>query len=277
MTAGSIEELNSFKETDDYIEESLSRPLKILYQDEYLIAVFKPAGLLVHRGNATLPHEPILLQSLRDQIGRLVFPVHRLDRPTAGIVLFGLSSLSAAKLVQMFTDRLIDKYYQALVCGFTPCHFVVDRPLEERFGIDADHEIGKNNPAQLATTEFSRIEQYELPQGDEFLNGRYSLLEVKPLTGRSHQIRRHLHYTSNPIVGDHRHGDPRQNEWIFHRTRVSRMLLSAVRLDFRHPYTGEMLTIATTRGTEFDRVVSFMRQFLSQPIGLNQKERDRIE
>jgi len=251
-----------FLETDDYIEESLSNPLKILFQDEHLIAVFKPAGLLVHRSTSTLPHESILLQALRDQIGSFVFPVHRLDRPTAGIVLFGLNSLSSAKMVQMFTDRFVDKYYQSLVCGFTPDRFVVDRPLEERFNFAADQASEVDNPTQDAKTEFSVIEQYELPwETNEVSACQYSLLEIKPLTGRSHQIRRHLHHASCPIVGDHRHGNEEPNRWIFEKTGVYRMLLTAVRLDFRHPYTGELLTIATGRGSEFDRVVSYMRQF----------------
>jgi tRNA pseudouridine65 synthase len=230
-----------FLETDDYIEESLSNPLKILFQDEHLIAVFKPAGLLVHRSTSTLPHESILLQA------------------------FGLNSFSAAKMVQMFTDRFVDKYYQALVCGFTPDRFVVDRPLEERFNFAADQASEVDNPTQDAKTEFSVIEQYELPwETNEVSACQYSLLEIKPLTGRSHQIRRHLHHASCPIVGDHRHGNDEQNRWIFQKTGVYRMLLTAVRLDFRHPYTGELLTIATGRGSEFDRVVSYMRQFGSK-------------
>jgi tRNA pseudouridine65 synthase len=257
--------MTTFLETDDYIEDSLSNPLKILFRDEHLIAVFKPAGLLVHRSQTTLPQESILLQALRDQIGSFVFPVHRLDRPTAGIILFGLNRLSAAKMVQLFTDRSVDKYYQALVCGFTPGSFVVDRPLEEKFNLEADQHRETDNPTQDARTEFSRIEQYELPQeANEDSACRYSLLEIKPHTGRSHQIRRHLHHASFPVIGDHRHGDDEQNRRIFEKTGVCRMLLTAARLDFRHPYTGEMLTIATGRGSEFDRVVSYMRQFGSQ-------------
>ena len=251
-----------FAETDDYIEESLSNPLRVLFRDEHLIAVFKPAGLLVHRNSTTHSHESVLLQALRDQIGKLVFPVHRLDRPTAGILLFGLNRFSAAKLVQMFTDRLIDKYYQALVFGSTPPSFEVDRPLEENIGFEADAKKKADQPTQEAKTEFIQIEQYELPQKSNDVSGRpYSLLEIKPLTGRSHQIRRHLLHAAFPIIGDHRYGDDEQNQWIFETTGVYRMLLSAVRLDFRHPYTGEMLTIATGRGSEFDRVVSYMRQF----------------
>ncbi|MFN7894373.1 MAG: pseudouridine synthase, partial [Pirellula sp.] len=108
----------------------------------------------------------------------------------------------------------------------------------------------------------SVIEQYEFPwETNEVSACQYSLLEIKPLTGRSHQIRRHLHHASCPIVGDHRHGNEEPNRWIFEKTGVYRMLLTAVRLDFRHPYTGELLTIATGRGSEFDRVVSYMRQF----------------
>ncbi len=247
-------------ETDDFIGEQLNNPLRILYRDEHMIAVFKPAGLMVHRGKMTQPHEPVLLQALRDQIGTFVYPVHRLDRPTAGIVLFGLTSNAAAKLVELFTERQIAKYYQALVRGFTEGRFAIDRPLQEKFGEEWEPGSTANNPLQEARTEFMRLEEYEVPwESNGFPTSRYTLLEIKPITGRWHQIRRHLNHCANPVIGDHRHGDHRHNQLMFQKTGVYRMLLTALRLDFRHPYTNQMLTITAGRGSEFDKVVEELR------------------
>lgn len=248
------------QETDDFIGETLTRPLHVLYQDEHLIAVFKPAGLIVHRSKMTLPHEPVLLQALRDQIGQFVYPVHRLDRPTAGIVLFGLHSEAAARMVQRFTDRQISKYYQALVRGYTDDTFVVDRPLQDKFGEEWEPGSTDENPYQEARTEFQCLGRFNVPwESNGFPSSRYSLLEIKPITGRWHQIRRHLNHVANPVIGDHRHGDHRHNQMMHQKTGVYRMLLTAVRVDFRHPYTDEILTIASGRGSEFDKAIEALR------------------
>ncbi len=248
------------KETDDFIGETLTQPLRVLYRDEHLIAVFKPAGLIVHRSKMTQPHEPVLLQALRDQIGSFVYPVHRLDRPTAGVVVFALTSSAAARLVELFTQREVSKYYQALVRGYTDGRFSIDRPLQEKFGEEWDKGSTAKNPLQDARTEFMRLEKYQLPwESNGFPTSRYSLLEIKPITGRWHQIRRHLNHCANPVIGDHRHGDHRHNQLILEKTGVYRMLLTAVRVDFRHPYTHELLTITAGRGSEFDNVIEQLR------------------
>jgi tRNA pseudouridine65 synthase len=248
-------------ETDDFINEELTRPIAIVYRDDYFIAVFKPAGLIIHRSKLTLPHEPVLMQAVRDQIGQFVYPVHRLDRPTAGLVLFGLNSQSAGRLGQLFIDRKIDKYYQAVVRGHVDEQFTIDRPLREKFGEEWDKGSTEDNPEQSATTHFNRIEDFFVPWplGD-FSSSRYSLLEIKPVTGRWHQIRRHLNHIAKPVIGDHRHGDHRHNQLMHEKTGVYRMLLSAVRVDFRHPYTHEMVTICCGRGSSFDHVVEELRR-----------------
>jgi len=149
-------------ETDDFIDESLSRPLQILYQDEHYVAVFKPAGLVVHRSKMTRPDEPVLLQTLRDQLNRFVYPVHRLDRPTAGLILFGLSGQDAAKMVDLFTNRQVAKYYQALVRGFPPETGLVDKPLREKFGEELDPGSTDDHPTQDAVTQYDVLERYQV-------------------------------------------------------------------------------------------------------------------
>ena len=271
---GEMSEPTGLSETDDFIDERLSRPLQIVYQDDNYVAVFKPAGLVVHRSKMTQSHEPVLLQALRDQLNQFVYPVHRLDRPTAGLILFGLSGAAAAKMVELFTNRRVSKYYQALVRGFVPRPCVIDKPLREKFGEDWDEGSTASHPTQEATTHFDVLEHYQVswPIGD-FESSRFSLLEVQPVTGRWHQIRRHLNHMANPVIGDHRHGDHRYNQLVYAQTGVYRMLLTAMRLDFRHPYTGELHSIVVGRGSEFDRILGLIAPFRleNQTFGLDGK------
>ncbi len=264
-------------ETDDFIDETLNRPLQIVYRDENYVAVFKPAGLIVHRCESSQAHEPALLQSLRDQLHRRVFPVHRLDRPTAGLMLFGLSGVAAAKMVDLFTKRMVSKYYQALVCGSTPESASIDKPLAAKSDDEWGNSECPGTSEKAAITEFLTLARFELPSEFETsatainvptsqltlapsttiaTTTSFSLLEVKPFTGRTHQIRRHLSYIGHPIVGDHRHGDKPCNELVWAKTGVCRMLLTSMRLDFRHPYSGELQSIVVGRGSEFDRAIT---------------------
>lgn len=249
-------------ETDDFINETISRPLQIVYQDEHYVAVFKPAGLVVHRSKMTQAHEPVLLQTLRDQINQFVYPVHRLDRPTAGLILFGLNGSAAAKMVDLFTTRQVSKYYQALVRGFMPGSCVVDRPLREKFGEEWDKGSTEEHPTQEAVTRFDVLARYQVPWPiGSFEATRFSLLEIQPMTGRWHQIRRHLNHLAFPVIGDHRHGDHRYNQMVFAQTGIYRMMLTAMRLDFRHPYTNELHSIVVSRGSEFDRIIEQITPF----------------
>ncbi len=249
-------------ETDDFIDEVLCRPLQVVFQDENYVAVFKPAGLIVHRSPTTGPHEPVLLQSLRDQLQRHVYPVHRLDRPTAGLILFGLNRESAAKMVDLFTRRMVSKTYQALVIGLAPDSGSIATPLTNKLEDDWAHAEQAVRSTQDAETQFQTLFRYQVPIANT--NSEripFSLLEIQPKTGRSHQIRRHLSEVGHPILGDHRHGDTVSNRWVLEETGVVRMLLTSMRLDFRHPYSGEMHSILVGRGSEFDRVIEKLVPF----------------
>ena len=249
-------------ETDDFIDKTLGLPLQILFQDENYVAVFKPAGLIVHRSDETRTDEPVLLQSLRDQLGCHVYPVHRLDQPTAGLILFGLNGSAAAKMVDLFTRRMVCKYYQALVCGRAPDTGWIDKPLGAKSDDDWNPSDKVDPTIRQAFTQFETLYRYRVPEFE--LNSSFtelSLLEIKPLTGRSHQIRRHLDHIGHAVVGDHRHGNNWTNEFIFGRTGVYRMLLTSMRLDFRHPYSGELHSIVTSRGSGFDLAISQLQTF----------------
>lgn len=210
------------------------KPLTLLYRDAHYIAVDKPAGLLVHRTRISEDNR-FLLQQLRDQIGRRVYPVHRLDRPTSGVLVFGLDSEAARRLVQQFEQRQVQKRYLAVVRGYAAESALIDYPLREE----------AHKAPQPAVTRYRRLATVELPVAvGRYATARYSLLEVRPETGRMHQIRKHMKHIFHPVVGDTTHGDGRHNRLFRERFGVYRLLLMATELGFVHPYSGAALTIS---------------------------------
>lgn len=208
--------------------------LQILYQDEFYVAVDKPSGLLVHP-SPLAPDEPSALRQLRDKLGRWVYPVHRLDRPTSGVLLFALSPEAAARLCLAFRSRIVDKSYLAVVRGVAADHGVVDSPITEEPGAEP----------QTALTEYRRLAEAELsvPVG-RYATARYSLVDVRPHTGRRHQIRRHFAHLRHPIVGDTAHGDGRHNRLFRERFGLWRLLLFATAVSFVHPWTARQVTVS---------------------------------
>ncbi|GHE22932.1 pseudouridine synthase [Halomonas urumqiensis] len=210
----------------------MSDSLRILHRDDHLVAVHKPAGLLVHRTALARGEHQFLLQRLRDQLGQRVYPVHRLDRPTSGVMVFALNSAVAAKLTDTFTQRRVTKRYLAVVRGVGPEGERLDTPLREEDGSRHKAEM----PAMEAITDVSRLDSVELPvQVDRYPRSRYSLMEARPLTGRRHQIRRHLASRGYPIIGDAKHGKGNHNRFFAERLEAPRLLLAAVSLAFDHP------------------------------------------
>ncbi|HMP78849.1 MAG TPA: pseudouridine synthase, partial [Pirellulaceae bacterium] len=227
-------------------------PLTVLYQDDYLVAVNKPPGLLVHRSDATPGNEPTLLRHLRDQIGRFLFPVHRLDRPTSGVMVYALSSEMAARMNKLFSQRRVVKTYRAIVRGWMDDQGVIDLPLREQLDFSMETYEQTSRSLQAARTCYRTLARYEMPWPmNGFPTSRYSMVQVHPETGRWHQIRRHLNHVAHPIIGDHRHGDHRHNELFAHHLGIHRMLLVAERLEFPHPHTSIWLTLTAPLGTSF--------------------------
>jgi tRNA pseudouridine65 synthase len=219
----------------------MSQALTLLHQDEHLVAVHKPAGLLVHRTALARGETTFLLQRLRDQLGRRVYPVHRLDRPTSGVMVFALDPDMAARLQASFTRREVGKRYLAVVRGVGPEGERLDYPLREEDGRRPKAQM----PAMEAITEVRRIDSVELPIAvDRYPRSRYSLMEARPLTGRRHQIRRHLSRRGYPVIGDAKHGKGNHNRFFRERLACPRLLLSAVGLAFDHPLTGRRLELS---------------------------------
>ena len=221
--------------------------LPIVYQDDRLVAVRKPSGLLVHRSALARGETRFALQLLRDQLGQRVYPLHRLDRPTSGLLLFALDPDAARELGEAFTTRQVAKRYLAVVRGVGPECERLDYPLREEDAARPKAEM----PAQPACTEIRRLDSVELPiQVDRYPQARYSLIEARPLSGRRHQIRRHLSRRGYPIIGDAKHGKGLHNRFFRDRLGCERLLLAAVGLSLWHP--GRQATLHLSGALEPD-------------------------
>lgn len=230
--------------------------LPILYQDEYIVVIDKPSGLLVHRSMIDKHETRFALQMTRDQIGQYVYPVHRLDKPTSGVLVMALSSEIAAKLNEQFTQKIISKKYIALVRGYTLTEDSIDYALKEELDKMTDKKAQQDKPAQEAITHYKTLWQGEVPIAvGRYPTSRYSLLSLSPETGRKHQLRRHMKHIFHPIVGDTTHGDGKHNTMFREKFTLSRLLLVAKELSFEHPVTGEIIHLSASIGEEFEQVL----------------------
>lgn len=223
--------------------------LSIIFEDENFVAINKPYGLLVHRTKIS-EDTVFALQLLRDKIGQKVFPVHRIDRPTSGVLIFGKSSEAAQKLALLFREHTIEKEYLAVVRGFVEDSRTINSPLKtERAKIE-----------QEAITHFTRLDRNELPFaiGKRYKTARFSFVSVKIETGRTHQIRRHFSHIRHPIIGDVRHGDVKQNKYFKNELGIERMLLHAKILSFKNPYNKDQIIIEAELDKQFSTSLNLL-------------------
>lgn len=259
---------------------AIEKPIiNILYQDEFLVAIDKPAGLFVHRSFMDKNEKYFALQLVRDQIGKYVYPIHRLDRPTSGVLIFALTKAVAQKMNAAFADKSnvgtqiesngitvntashsiqsdsikLTKTYYALVRGhlsISSDQALIDYPLKEKLDKLGDKYVCRDKPPQLAQTYYQVVKQASLPiTVGKFDSVRYSLVRLAPVTGRRHQIRRHLAHLRHPIIGDINYGDNKQNPFFIEHFGFKRLMLISKSLSFIHPVTEEKLTI----NAEFDQ------------------------
>lgn len=214
----------------------MENKLEILFSDPYFVAINKPEGILVHRTRIS-EDNVFVLQTLRDQISAQVFTIHRLDRATSGVIIFGKSSESAELLAEHFREKTIEKKYLALVRGWTDDSGTIDYPVR-----DQDRPGAELLPA---VTHYRTLGRSEVPHaiGNKHATARFSLVEAEPETGRRHQIRKHFAHILHPVIGDKRHGDNKHNAYFWKTLLLPRMLLHARLLAFRHPATGEDVRI----------------------------------
>lgn len=224
--------------------------LSILYQDNYLIAVDKPANLFVHRSFLDKEEKYFALQLVRDLVGQYVYPLHRLDKPTSGVLLFALNEDIARQLSQDFHENNIQKQYYALTRGFiSPESGIVDHPIKVKLDKIGDKFKREDVEAKDAITHYQCVQTASLPIAlGRYESVRYSLIKAQPKTGRRHQIRRHLAHLRHPIIGDINYGDNKQNPFFVKHFGFKRLMLFAQSMQFKHPVTGNNIVISA----EFD-------------------------
>ena len=223
--------------------------LEIIYQDDNLIAINKPHGLLVHRSPIATNTDEFAVQIVRNQIGKWVYPAHRLDRKTGGILLFALNEEINKSLQQLFYTQQVNKVYHAIVRGFTDDEGIINYPLKKDDGT-----------IQEAITRYKTISKSEIDVSiGKHATSRYSLVEVYPETGRMHQIRKHFAHIFHPIIGDRPHGCNKQNKLFKEKWNMQTMMLHASELSFIHPVSKQKIIIKAPVQEEFKRMLSTLK------------------
>ncbi len=203
---------------------------------------------MVHRSAIAADASEFAVQILRNQIGQKVYPVHRLDRKTSGVLLFAKDEASNSQLQQAFMNKEVTKKYLAIVRGFTPENGTIDYPLTT-----------ENDKIQEAITHYRTLQYFEIPLPlGKFETSRYSLLEVTPETGRMHQIRKHFAHIFHPIIGDRPYGCNKQNKLFLEKWQMNTMLLHASELEFKNPFSDEIIIVKAEVQEEFKRVLNFL-------------------
>ena len=219
--------------------------LPVLYQDEFLVAIAKPSGLFVHRSAMDKQVTAFALQIVRDQIGQYVYPLHRLDRPTSGVLLFALSQKVASDMGALFTKHKITKTYYAITRGHLTGEGEINHALTEKFDRFGNKILKQSLNSQQAQTDYKSIATATLPIAlGRYDSIRYSLIACKPITGRRHQIRRHLAHLRHPIIGDINYGDNKQNPFFAEHFGLKRLMLHAKSVEFIHPITQQAIKIS---------------------------------
>lgn len=223
---------------------------EILFEDEFYIAINKPAGVLVHKTHLAKEETELLaIQILRNQIGQKVYPLHRIDRPTSGVLLFSKSAAAASRLQPLFPTEEVKKHYLCIVRGY----------MSEKQGI-IDHPLKKKLYGELqdARTSYWSISEAEIPyqSSPKYPTSRYSLLRVYPHSGRMHQIRRHLAHDRHYVIGDSTHGDNKQNNFFRSHFGMNNLLLHAWQLQFIHPYSQRLIKIEAGLPSQFIKIMA---------------------
>lgn len=221
--------------------------LPVLYRDDVLAVVDKPAGLMVHDSALARGETDFAADRLREQFGRPVFLVHRLDRATSGCLLLAFDRETASALGRTLMSQDVEKTYWAICRGWPEAEFVVDHPL------DGGPGKPQKKPAVTAFRTLATVE-LEIPSSG-FSTSRYAWLEAQPRTGRFRQIRRHLKHVSHHLIGDTSHGDGRHNR-AFRMMGIHRMLLHARALSFPHPATGTAMRVEAPVHGEFAKALA---------------------
>ncbi|MBK9254767.1 MAG: pseudouridylate synthase [Saprospiraceae bacterium] len=220
--------------------------MEILFEDDFLIAVNKPHGVFVHRSSLDKEADVFVLQQVRDYVGSFVHLVHRLDRKTSGVLLLAKSAEIHSEMSKAFAGREVSKKYLAIVRGYTEDAGMIDYAIT--------NDRGK---LQDAETHYKTIDRTEINiSSGKFPTSRYSLVELSPVTGRQHQLRKHMSHIFHPIIGDRPHGCNKQNKFFLEHFKMDTMLLHASYLEFIHPIGQNTVQISCPVQDEFRRMIA---------------------
>ena len=213
--------------------------LEVVFEDEYILCVSKPNNMLVHHAHHSrnVADETSLLQFIEQEKGLKVFPIHRLDRKTSGIILLAKETRYVSKFQELFTNNEIQKTYFGIVRGFSPDTKTIDSPVKGR-----DSNVHKEALTLLKTIEKITLNIPVKP----YDSSRYSLVELSPKTGRMHQLRVHSNKISHPLIGDPKYGDKNHNMMFEENFGCKNLFLHAGKLEFSHPFTSENLSLKSS-------------------------------
>ena len=213
--------------------------LEIIYQDNYCLLVTKPNNVLVHHAHHSRNKidEVSLIQLIENQFGKRYYPIHRLDRKTSGIILLASKREYVASFQALFTNNKIQKIYYGVVRGFSQEHLIIDSPVKGR-----DALVYKDAETQLKLLDKIILEIPVKP----YKSSRYSLVELKPKTGRMHQLRIHMNKVSTPLINDAKYGDKNHDLMYAEQFGWRNLFLHAGSLEFIHPFTNQKLTLKSS-------------------------------
>ena len=211
---------------------------------------------MVHKSPIDKKEKIFALQLVRDMVGQYVYPVHRLDKPTSGVLVFALSSEVASIISKDFMAGNVQKEYLAIVRGYIYKMDIIDYALKVLLDKKSDRDRRNIQEFQEAITTYERLATVELPYPvSRYPVARYSLVKLQPKTGRKHQLRRHLKHISHPIVGDTKYGRGEHNKLFREKFNCHRLLLHASKIEFTHPITKQRLIIEAELDDTFTKIV----------------------
>jgi tRNA pseudouridine65 synthase len=231
---------------------------QVVYEDADVMAVNKPPGLLTHPSPLDPSAATSLVTALRESRGEQLYPCHRLDRATSGVILFAKNKPALAAVNAAFAELRMVKLYLGLVRGWIRESVRVDYPLT----LEEPRQRGGALPQQDAVTLVMPVQWYEHPTpSGRYSTTRLTLCEISPQTGRRHQIRRHFAHLRHPLVGDTTHGDGKLNVWarlLFHRPRL---FLHASELTLSHPVSGRRVRICADPDSHWSDSINTLRPY----------------
>jgi tRNA pseudouridine65 synthase len=226
--------------------QPIVQSIEIIYEDDTLVVVNKPNNFLIHQSHyARNIKEPTLLEFLEKQLGLPLYPVHRLDRKTSGIILLVKNKSAVAEFQDLFTSNSIQKKYYAIVRGFAEDSGTIDTPVK-------NDDTGVYKEAVTNYTSLNTVE-LDIPV-HPYEKSRYSLLELIPATGRMHQLRKHMNKINRPIVGDYKYGDRFHNRNFEQNFNCHYLFLHAFSLKFNHPTTQQQLMFKASFPLDWQRI-----------------------